>query len=446
MGKIQMNTQKIIWFGSIFLLLVVSCQPALNVENPIIVDEETIAQTQTEVLPTFVVSPTVTATWISTLLPTDSSTPQPTINPLPTITPTILVSSTVIQTTMTPEQRISQEWIPISDNVGRSIEWSNDGKLLYFSLFNQNWPAHVQFLPIYQSLWEFDLGSKEKRMLPMTETQVSYMVRESLGICPYPLPESLPYPCQSTIWESLTSERIVFSSGKIEIEGDANSWLANVDGSDVQYLETIIGSPEDVKWSGDGEWLLIGHYAGTNGSNLYYLVKSDGSFVQNLETLTGISHFRVQGPTPQFSPDGKSLAFVGVESDCKRICEELDDEAAYNLYTLDLATLEIQLVSSRFGMFHWADDGNGFYVLDGSANTVAHSVEYVLDDIQKADLYYISLMQEPYSEQKIAEAIPLSLPYKGSWAFSPEANAMAGTFAIDDNKFGIIKLENLQSP
>ncbi|MCA9899363.1 MAG: PD40 domain-containing protein, partial [Anaerolineales bacterium] len=210
----------------------------------------------------------------------------------------------------------------------------------------------------------------------------------------------------------------------------------------------ILDSPQEVMWSSDGQWLLMGIYWGVDNSNLYYLVSSDGTFVANLEELTSTSHFRVQGPKPAFSPDGQKLAFVGIETDGEPwngqpwSPEKLDHEEAYNLYVLDLNTLEYELVSSRFGVIQWASDGNGLYILDGTAITVLGYLKY-LDSgagVRYADLYYIDLTQETYPEQKLADDIPVNIPY-GVWAYSPEAQAMAGIFYLERPVFGILFLK-----
>jgi len=297
-------------------------------------------------------------------------------------------------------------------------------------------------LPIYQDWWHYDVINGVQQALTPPETRVTKAVRESLGICPFPLPEPRSYPCLPTLWESPTNERIVFSSG--HVEGEINTWLANVDGSNALYLDTFPGSPGNVMWSSDDEWLLIGLHVGVDGSNLYYLVKSDGSFVKSLEEITNTSHFRVQGPKPQFSPDGQKLAFVGTEAICKQMpCEDLDIEDEYNLYILDLDTFESQLISSRFGLFQWTNEGNGLYVLDGSANTAGHSVNYSFSGMQLADFYYIDLTRETPREEKLLGDIPLYLPYLGAWSYSPEAEAMAGMFDLDGRgpMFSILSLK-----
>ena len=69
-----------------------------------------------------------------------------------------------------------------------------------------------------------------------------------MGVCPFALPETLTYPCLATLYESITSNHIVFSAGR-NMSIEANTWLANVDGSEIIYLETFPDFPEDVIWS-----------------------------------------------------------------------------------------------------------------------------------------------------------------------------------------------------
>jgi hypothetical protein len=318
------------------------------------------------------------------------------------------------------------------------LRWSDDGQSLTYALSDERWPHHVRHLPVYQSWWTYNLGSRDKEALLPPQTRVTNSVRELLDICPFPLLETPPYPCSPTLQESPTSNRIAFSSGTL-IGYDANTWLANIDGSDVIYVDDFPGTPEVVMWSRDDKWLLIGRYNAV--SNTYYLVSSDGTFVESLEELTNTSHWRVQGAKPQFSPDGQKVAFVGIEGS-GLTQEQQDKEEAYNLYVLDLTTMEHQLVSSRFGLIQWAQDGSGLYILDGSANTAGQAIDYILGgEVHYAELYYINLTQETYPEQKLASDIPLSLPYSGAWAYSPEINAMAGTFDVNGAVFAILFLD-----
>ncbi len=345
------------------------------------------------------------------------------------------------QMTLTATLHKQYPIIPIEENAGLfDAQWSEDGQTITYALADDQWPSHVQFLPVYQRWWQYNVTTGDKLALPSLQTRVTNAIRELLGVCPFPIPEIVPFPCDNTLQESPTSNRIVFSSG-VNASSEANTWLASIDGSDVVYLDKIQGSPEDVEWSSDGRWLLIGRYYGASiSSNMYYLVSSDGTFAKSLEELTGTLHGLVEGPTPHFSPDGQRVAFTGIETSGRQLTwEQQNQEDAYNLYVLDLNTLEYQLVSSRFGLFQWARDGNGLYILDGSANT-ADSVTTV-SEVRYTDLYYIDLTQEPYLEERLTGAIPMYPRYTSVWAYSPETNAMAGEFDVHQSVFSIMLLE-----
>lgn len=316
-----------------------------------------------------------------------------------------------------------------------NIQWSEDGQRIIYSTVNREWPAHVTFLPVYKNWWVYEVASGNTEELTPPQTRVTNAVRESLGVCPFPLPENFSYPpCSAMLHESPISNRIAFSS--MLMGHNVNSWLADIDGTDAVHLETIPEAPSDVMWSSDDQWLLIGAYAGIDYSNVYYIVSSDGTFVESLGELTNTSHWLVQGIKPQFSPDGQRVAFVGIETRGSQLTwEQENQEDAYNLYVIDLTTMEHQVVSARFGLFQWSADGNGLYILDGSANTVGNTVSHQMAQMAGAqyyaDFYYIDLTQDGYPEEKLASDIPIHLPDIRAWAYSPEARAMAGTFQVD---------------
>jgi hypothetical protein len=486
-----MKNFRIIGAAYLILLLVaiVACQPSevedleykLESKTPVSsLQENVVSEAEEVVLPIVTPSPTITATSTAEIVATNT----PTITQVPTgkvqiisepegalvsilnnslseetpvtwmlplgiytVTLTLagyddwIVPITVeasSEMTLTAILRQHHTIIPIEKSAHIwELEWSEDGQSLTYSMGNEQWPLHVQSLSIYQSWWRYDMVSSMKQILPSPQTRVSNTIREMLGICPFPVPEQLPYPCSSNLKESTISDRIVFQSEKLDSQ--IYTWLANTDGSDIIPLG-FSDSPQDVIWSSDGQWLLIGIYWGGDG-DLYTLVSSDGTIVENLEELTNTSHYRVQGPTPQFSPDGQKLAFVGIETGGRNLSvEQLDQINDYALYVLDLNTLTYQVVSTRLGLFHWADDGSGLYVLDGSAQT---SLSY-LDSgsrVLYTELYYIDLTEGTFPEQKLASDIPMHLAYSGKWAYSPEANAMAGIFDLDEPIFGILSLK-----
>ena len=201
------------------------------------------------------------------------------------------------QVTLAVTLRQQHTIIPIEGaNYAWSLVWSDDGQSLTYA-------TGGSFLPVTQSWWLYDLITHTQEVLPPLQNRVTNTVREVLGVCPFPLPDIRPYPCSPNLQESPTSNRIVFSS--MLVGHDFNTWLANVDGTGAIHLETIPEAPSDVMWSNNEQWVLIGVYAAIDHSHVYYLVSSDGTFVESLEELTNTNHWRVQGVRPQFSPDGQ---------------------------------------------------------------------------------------------------------------------------------------------
>lgn len=397
-------------------------------------------QSLNETVPVGQITPTITTGVNTTVTQSSEATAltTPTVT-LPTLTPTNSLEPTIPATDTPPATQTLTGGLhnitPVAEVNGLfSLQWADDGQSLIYATGNEQWPSHVQTLPVYQNWWLYDVVSGDKQALPPPQTRVTNAVRESLEICPFPLPEIVPYPyaCSVNLRESPTHNRIVFSSSQLD-----DTWLANIDGTDAVYLDKLWDSPNDVLWSSDDQWLLIGLLVARND---YYLVSSDGTFVESLEELTDTSHAWVEGPTPQFSPDGQKVAFVGIETGGRQLTgEQLNQEDAYGLYVLDLGTLEYQLVSTRFGLFQWSRDSAGLYVLDGSANTVGSIT--TVRQVRYTDLYYIDLTQASYPEQELASGIPIYPSFSSAWAYSPEAHAIAGTFDVHNAILSIMTLD-----
>ena len=423
----------------LFVALVVGCQPSsVDSLEPRIPTNAYVAPRYLPPDYTQDLDAVIVTTVVETITP-ESTEIIATDLPIAATPPTITVTN---QISPTKELEQTHQFIPIDSEVAlsRYIQWTDQGKSLIFSLTDLQLPAHSTKYRTYRLWWEYDVETGSRQQLPPPQTRVSDAVRASLGLCPFDMSEATRYPCSSILHETADSEYFVFSSD--HPSSATKTGIANVDGSNVVYVEGIPGSPGDVAWSSDNQWLLIGHYWGTDNSNRYYLVSTDGSFVQNLEELTGVSHFRLQGVKPQFSPDGLKLAFAGIEADCnRRPCPQLDQEDEYGIYVLELDTMDLYRVSDRFGSFMWLDDGSGLYILEGLANSVAHAVEYVLEGSQYVDLYHVDLSEQKPTENLLAIDIPTSIPYIGTWAYSPDSHALAGTFGNDGTTFGILLLD-----
>lgn len=368
-------------------------------------------------------------------------TPSPNITVPATIVPEKTPSLAVVPTVETTN--IGYQIIPI-ETIDKPYEltWVNEGRILQYSIRDSNVPAHRQYLLPYQTRGQYDIVTNEFQILPAYETRITNDIRESIRVCLFPLDELDTNICSSNIHESPNSNRIVFMAP--DDNNNIKLWLADDDGANTIQLD-IDDTVIDVIWSPNGEWLLLGFFAGTNGSHIYYLVSTDGIFVQSLEILTDTNQHRIQGTTPKFSPDGQYLAFAGIPTGEQKLSEaQINQENEYNTYLLDLTTLKHKQISSKFGRLQWHKDGTTLYILDGAANTDGNLLEYVLDEEPNwVTLYAIDTTESTYPQYEIATDIPWELPYVYAWAYSPESNVLAGQFNLDgEGVVGIVFLSH----
>jgi hypothetical protein len=151
------NTIKQSWIILICLVWItaVSCNPNIS-PTPAAIEPLTTAR--------------ATATHIQT--------PTPTIS-IPTQTPTaenmtLIVTPTESSVTSTPTERQHHTIIPIEDlscPIGNEqltaegipssldMQWSDDGQSLIYGRSNTQGPSYVQFLPYYQSWWQYNVES-----------------------------------------------------------------------------------------------------------------------------------------------------------------------------------------------------------------------------------------------------------------------------------------------
>lgn len=284
----------------------------------------------------------------------------------------------------------------------------------------------------------FDLLNRETLALEAPQSLVNSETRAVLYLCPLDEQEwDGPTRCSyiTKVFESDVHDLLVFSPVPEEpyIEGDL--WIANLDGSNAQMLADF--RPAYAHWSMDGQWLATGRsFAGLPGQVIHYLVSKDGSYIETLQQITGIDSFYLNGLFPQFNPTKPELLIAGSE------VSESRDESDYKLYILDLNTLESRLVTDRVGLFQWADNGQGVYVLDGAL--LPPSTEPVPFDMRETNLYYIDLTQNPPQEYLIASGIPYysNTDYgTWNWAYSPTFQAIAYVGFQDETELGVLFLD-----
>jgi hypothetical protein len=239
---------------------------------------------------------------------------------------------------------------------------------------------------------------------------------------------------ETSLWESPYSDHVIYNP----ISRGENTWIAHKDGSNAMELDGV-SSATNAHWSSNGKWVVISSYAsGAPGQELHFLVDINERTVQSLGLLTGHTLATTNYLRPQFSPDGRYLAYAATDN------PDYELESEYGLFLLDMNTLETERLSDRFGPFQWDDAGQGLYVLDNAVY-----FEFAEDRLapRKAALYHIDLSSRPIQETLLFDNIDF-YPFGSSsirhWAYSPEAQAIAyvglrpGNEA--KNEFGVLLL------
>lgn len=360
--------------------------------------------------------------------PTKTTRPTQTISVEPTVTP--VISTTALAP---PFKFLKLEELTTDVEI-RYIAWEANGLGLIYALIR---PEARSTEPKDWAWWHYDLETGEKVPFPSPVSRVTQETRQKLDLCPTdqsPLVTRPNCPDHSVLLESSISERIVFSP----LNGN-DTWLGNIDGTNLIKLETPIESPSNAQWSSDNRWLLLSvHFPGMPGQMTHYLVHADGSFENEFSALTNHDLFLLNGLFPQFSPDGTSLAYVG------STVYDSFEASDYHLYLLDLENLESHLLSNRIGLFQWSADGSGLYVLDNGLfpmNPYEDTTE-----MRKTELYFIDVTTRPGEENIIATDIPY-YPNTSSgtwlWGYSSSAQALAYV-GYERFEFGILLLAPTQ--
>lgn len=286
--------------------------------------------------------------------------------------------------------------------------------------------------------WQYDLFSKESMAIDPPQTLVNAETREKLDLCP--LDDQGwdgPAKCEylTTLFESEEHRLIAYSPLLLENPySEGELWIAQSDGSKAQKLADF--APAYAHWSSDGQWLATGRaFAGLPGQAIHYLAMTDGSFFESLQDITGVDNFYLNGLFPEFSPNGQELLYAGSE------IVESREASDYKLYSLNMDNFESRLVTDKFGLFQWAENGKGIYVLDGAFFPLESSD---LGHMRETNLYYVDISQNPPQEYLIASNIPY-YPFsdKGTWnwAYSPIHQSIAYVGFQGNKEFGILKLD-----
>lgn len=291
-------------------------------------------------------------------------------------------------------------------------------------------------------LWShFDLFNLENRTLVTPQNLVSSETRTTLNLCPLNEQDwtgSTRCGFLNRLFESTNNDLLLFSPILENLYDEGELWIANIDGSAAKKLADF--APSYADWSMDGQWFVTGsHFSGLLGQQIHFLGTTDGLYFETLQQITGIDNFYLNGLFPQFSPTKSELLIAGSE------VLESREESDYKLYILDLNTFESRLVTERVGLFQWAENGQGIYVLDGAL--LPPSVEPVPFHMREVNLYYVDLTQNPPHEYLIASGIPYhSNTAHGTWnwAYSPTSQAIAYIGFQDEAELGVLFLRPVE--
>lgn len=408
----------------------------------------TLKSDQVSIIPTPNTQVVLPVPSLTAMLPptTLATTPIPTasaILPKPALTAALLSTQVVNPTTFTEPLATSisdvtaltppYEYLKFEDVELKYVSWEADGLGLVYALTRSE--ARSAEAKDW-AWWRYNLETGEKESLLPPVSRVTSETRQQLDLCPtgqVPLETRPDCPGRSILLESPTSERIVFSPLS---SGSGDTWLGNIDGTNLTRLETLVDTVSHAQWSPDGRWLLISvHFPGSPGQMTHYLVRADGSFETEFSALTNHDLFLLDGLFPQFSPDGTKLAYIG------STVYESFDESDYHLYLLNLDSLESGLVGDLIGLFQWSADGQGLYVLDGGLYPVDPYEDSSGE--QKVKLYYVDVTTQPGEERIIATDIPYYPPNSSGtwlWGYSPPAQALAYVGHERAEEFGVLLL------
>lgn len=313
------------------------------------------------------------------------------------------------------------------------INWNSKDQLLEYALDRGLGLSE----PKDWSWWKYDLQTEVIKNKVPPLSSLDNEIRKNLGLCPLnSLNWEGPAPCEdlTALFESEDQKLIAFSPLSLDDfpydEGEL--WIANNDGTNAQKIANF--APAYVNWSTDGQWFITGEAIDAlSGQMTHYLGKTDGTFFESLQSITGVDSFFLNGLFPQFSPDGQSLLLAGTTIKGSRKEEE------YQLFILELSSFENHAVTSKFGLFQWALDSKGVYVLDGAFAPF----DPLKSDLQQTNLYLVDIGQYPVEEYLIASNIPFhSFTSFGAWnwAYMPLNHALAYVGYADNLELGVLEL------
>jgi hypothetical protein len=192
----------------------------------------------------------------------------------------------------------------------KALRWHSNEQLLYL-VGSQAAPPNGD-LPCEWTWWSYDLPTQSKQLHSPSVAPISEAVLEDLGI----VPEEGGYSV------SPDGEQIIYThfDGCQKSEGrfcedcytffQCPIWRANGDGTNRVPLGILPEEVAEVYWSPGNEWAVI-YYWFPEGPIMFYVAKTDGTFLGDLEEFAGVGDAvscAYPPRSPVFSPDGKWMA------------------------------------------------------------------------------------------------------------------------------------------
>lgn len=399
---------------------------------------------------TIVSLPTAETLPIVTQRPLSTNTAKPTTTvSLAEVTPTISPTLTpqVISITPAPPERQPTSIAAIPDSQSREylsvaqltrdqylmdISWEANEQGLVYAIQGERAANNVPYFePKDWKWWQFDLASRKSVPHSPPGSDIDLETRQALGVC-RPAEESSIDGCAGAplLWESPFSDLVVYDP----VSRGETAWIAHKDGSNATELEGV-NLAQSAHWSSDGRWVVISTYAyRAPGMESHYLVDTNGLTIYRLDQLTGHTLEFVNYMRPEFSPDGRYLAYAATDNPDYKL------EGDYGLFLLDLNTLQAEPLTDRFGPFQWKADSLGLFVLDNAVD-----FEFAEDILapRKAALYHIDISSRPFQETLLFDEIdyyPNDSMSTWHWAYSPKAQAISMVGLRPENELGILLL------
>jgi Tol biopolymer transport system component len=114
----------------------------------------------------------------------------------------------------------------------------------------------------------------------------------------------LDVACIGTLAWSPDGERLAYVAHSDGVGVRQDIFITNVDGSGMPLQVTDVGDAEEISWSPDGSSIVFSRWHVPECEAQLWLVDADGADLQPL-TASG-----VQQRSPAWSPDGQSIAYV----------------------------------------------------------------------------------------------------------------------------------------